>query len=79
MRIVHCHGEYDQLKVADVLHLREARTMGDVLVVTICRMRRAPGGEKRTTFPQAMRAELVAAIGVVDFVAKLCRSRRRPK
>jgi bifunctional ADP-heptose synthase (sugar kinase/adenylyltransferase) len=68
-RIVHCHGEYDQLKVADVLHLREARTMGDVLVVTICPDATGSGGEKRTTFPQAMRAELVAAIGVVDFVA----------
>lgn len=67
-RIVHCHGEFDQLKVADILHLREARAMGDVLIVTLCPDGACQTGEKRPTFPQALRAELVAAVGVVDFV-----------
>ncbi len=34
-KIVHCHGVFDLLHVGHFKHFKEARTFGDVLVVSI--------------------------------------------
>ena len=34
-KIVQCHGVFDLLHVGHLKHFREARTFGDILVVTI--------------------------------------------
>lgn len=68
-RVVHCHGKFDQLHVEDILHLREARAMGDLLIVTITPDDCIGANGETPTFPQSLRAELVAAVEVVDFVA----------
>ncbi|HEX3869087.1 MAG TPA: PfkB family carbohydrate kinase [Pirellulales bacterium] len=69
-RIVHCHGEFDRLHVEDILHLRQARAMGDVLIVTVTPDPKAdPQKVGQVTLPQTLRAELVAAVEVVDYVA----------
>ena len=33
--VVHCHGVFDLLQVGHLKHFNEAKTFGDVLVVTI--------------------------------------------
>jgi bifunctional ADP-heptose synthase (sugar kinase/adenylyltransferase) len=68
-RIVHCHGDFDRLHVEDIFHLREARAMGDILVVTVTPDGAADTSNRQSTLPQTLRAELVAAVEVVDYVA----------
>ena len=34
-KIVHCHGVFDLLHIGHIKHFEEAKTFGDVLVVTI--------------------------------------------
>ena len=69
-RIVLTNGAFDLLHVGHVRALREARSLGDALVVAInddasVRKLKGPG---RPVVPAAERAELVAALGCVDYV-----------
>jgi D-glycero-beta-D-manno-heptose 1-phosphate adenylyltransferase len=69
-RIVFANGCFDLLHVGHVRYLEAARAMGEVLVVGInsdeeVRKQKGPG---RPLMPQDQRAEMIAAIEVVDFV-----------
>lgn len=68
-RIVHCHGVFDVLHVGHIRYFEEARAMGDVLVVTLTRDAYVNKGPHRPAFSEALRAEVIAALGVVDYVA----------
>jgi rfaE bifunctional protein nucleotidyltransferase chain/domain len=68
-RIVHAHGVFDLLHPGHIRHLREARSLGDVLVVTITADRYVNKGPNRPAFPHALRAEALAALAAVDYVA----------
>lgn len=67
-RVVHCHGVFDLLHVGHKRHFDEARALGDVLVVTITQDQYVNKGPHRPAFPHDLRAEVIAALGVVDFV-----------
>jgi rfaE bifunctional protein nucleotidyltransferase chain/domain len=69
LRIVHCHGCFDLLHIGHIRHLQAARTMGDVLVVTITADDYVDKGEGRPAFSERLRAETLAALECVDFVA----------
>jgi rfaE bifunctional protein kinase chain/domain/rfaE bifunctional protein nucleotidyltransferase chain/domain len=68
-KVVHAHGVFDLLHPGHIRHLREARSFGDVLVVTLTEDRYVNKGPHRPAFPDALRAEAMAALEVVDFVA----------
>lgn len=68
-KVVLCHGVFDLLHVGHVRHLREAKRWGDVLVVTITPDDLVNKGPGRPTFPQDLRAEVIAALDDVDHVA----------
>ena len=68
-KIVHCHGCFDLLHIGHIRHLQAARAMGDVLVVTITADEYVDKGEGRPAFPERLRAEALAALECVDFVA----------
>lgn len=68
-RIVLCHGVFDLLHVGHIRHLRRARAEGDLLVVTITPDRWVNKGPNRPAFAEVLRAEAVAALDCVDFVA----------
>jgi len=68
-RIVHCHGVFDLLHLGHIRHLERARRMGDLLVVTITPDEHVNKGPHRPAFPEQLRAEAVAALDCVDFVA----------
>lgn len=68
-RIVHAHGVFDLLHPGHIRHLEEARRLGDLLVVTITEDRHVNKGPHRPAFPEALRAESLAALQAVDFVA----------
>lgn len=67
--IVHCHGVFDLVHVGHVRYLSEAKSMGDALVVTITPDRYVNKGPHRPAFTESLRAEVVAALDVVDYVA----------
>ena len=68
-RIVYTHGAFDLLHIGHIRHLRQAREMGDVLVVTIVPDRFMTRGDHRPAFVEGYRAEAVASLEFVDFVA----------
>lgn len=69
-RIAFANGCFDLLHVGHVRYLRAAREQGDVLVVGVNSDRtvEALKGPGRPLLPAAARAELVAALEMVDYV-----------
>ncbi|MBF0621039.1 MAG: adenylyltransferase/cytidyltransferase family protein [Magnetococcales bacterium] len=67
--VVQCHGCFDLLHIGHLRHFQEARTMGDVLIVTLTPDKFVDKGPHRPAFPQDLRAEAVAALSFVDYVA----------
>ena len=68
-RIVHCHGVFDLLHVGHVRHFQQARKLGDLLVVTLTPDRFVNKGVGRPAFGEGLRAEFIAALDCVDYVA----------
>jgi D-beta-D-heptose 7-phosphate kinase/D-beta-D-heptose 1-phosphate adenosyltransferase len=69
-RIVFTNGCFDLLHVGHVRYLAAARAQGDILVVGLNTDRsvRAIKGDKRPIVPERERAEVLAALSIVDFV-----------
>ncbi|MDP6506393.1 MAG: ATPase, T2SS/T4P/T4SS family, partial [Planctomycetota bacterium] len=68
-RIVHCHGVFDLLHIGHIRYLGQARALGDLLVVTATPDRFVNKGPGRPAFPENLRAEAMAALDCVDYVA----------
>jgi len=68
-KIVHCHGVFDLLHIGHIKHLEAARKYGDALVVTLTPDRFVNKGPHRPAFPERLRAEALASLVCVDFVA----------
>lgn len=68
-RVVHCHGCFDIVHPGHIRHLRFARAQGDVLLVTITADARIAKGDGRPLIPQELRAENLAELDCVDWVA----------
>jgi len=70
-RIVFTNGCFDLMHVGHTRYLQAARELGDVLIVgvnsdaSVRALKKAPD---RPIVPQAQRAEVVAALGCVDYV-----------
>lgn len=65
-----CHGVFDLLHPGHIRHFQAAKQQfGDVLVVTLTRDAFVNKGPGRPVFPEQLRAETIAAIGCVDYVA----------
>lgn len=68
-KIVHCHGVFDLLHVGHIRHFKKAKELGDILIVTITPDRFVGKGPHRPAFGEDLRAEAVAALDCVDYVA----------
>ena len=68
-RVVLCHGVFDLLHIGHIRYLRRAREEGDVLVVTLTPDRFVDKGPHRPAFGEQYRAEALASLGFVDYVA----------
>ena len=68
--VVFTNGVFDLLHPGHVRYLRDARALGDALIVAINSDRsvRANKGEGRPVTPQAERAEVLLALAAVDVV-----------
>ena len=67
--IVQCHGVFDLLHPGHMLHFEAAKREGDILVVTVTRDEHVDKGPGRPVFNQRIRAESIAALQWVDYVA----------
>ena len=69
-RLVFTNGVFDVLHVGHVRYLAQARAFGDALIVAINSDRtvRELKGSNRPIFNEAERAEILAALRVVDYV-----------
>lgn len=68
-KVIHCHGTFDLMHAGHIRHLQHARSLGDMLVVTVTSdefVRKGPG---RPVFGDSLRAENLAALVCVDWVA----------
>ena len=68
-KIVLCHGCFDLMHPGHIRHFQMARQMGDVLVVTVTPDRFVNKGPGRPVYDEDLRAESIAALECVDFVA----------
>lgn len=67
--VVLAHGVFDLLHLGHVRHLEEARSHGDMLVVTVTADRFVNKGPGRPVFSEQLRAQMLAALEHVDYVA----------
>ena len=65
-----CHGVFDLLHIGHIKHFEEARTFGDVLVVTITPDEFVYKGPNRPAFSSVLRLEALAALESINFVAE---------
>jgi cytidyltransferase-like protein len=67
-KIVLCHGAFDLVHMGHLIHFEDARSLGDILVVTITADRHVTK-KRAVSFSEEYRAQQVAALEVVDYVA----------
>lgn len=68
-KIVHCHGVFDLLHIGHIRHFEKAKRLGDVLVVTVTPDRYVNKGPHCPVFSEDLRAEAIAALDCIDYVA----------
>jgi len=68
-KIVHCHGCFDLMHIGHIKYFQASKKMGDVLIVTLTPDIYVDKGPGRPVFNQDLRAESIAALECVDYVA----------
>jgi rfaE bifunctional protein nucleotidyltransferase chain/domain len=68
-RVVLCHGTFDLMHTGHIRYLQRARQEGDILLVTVTADAYVNKGPGRPVFNEYLRAENLAALACVDFVA----------
>ena len=67
-RVVQCHGVFDLLHPGHIRHFREAKSRGDILVVSVTPDRYVNKGPGRPVFTESLRLESIASLQEVDYV-----------
>jgi rfaE bifunctional protein nucleotidyltransferase chain/domain len=68
-KVVLCHGTFDLMHAGHIKYLQKAKSEGDVLFVTITADEYVNKGPGRPVFTEKIRAENLAALACVDYVA----------
>lgn len=68
-KIVLCHGCFDLIHPGHIKYFQASKRMGDVLIVTVTPDIYVDKGPGRPIFKQNLRAESIAALECVDYVA----------
>lgn len=66
--VVHCHGCFDIVHPGHIMHLQYARSLGDVLMVSVSADSHVNKGVDRPLIPDELRAASLAALECVDWV-----------
>ena len=68
-KIVLSHGVFDLLHIGHIRHFKSAKKLGDALITTLTPDKYVNKGPHRPAFTEKLRAESVAALDDVDYVA----------
>lgn len=68
-KIAYCHGCFDLMHPGHIKYFQASKKMGDALVVTVTPDEFVDKGPGRPVFNQTLRAESIAALACVDYVA----------
>ena len=68
-QVVLCHGTYDLMHTGHIRYLQRAKQEGDILLVTVTADAFVNKGPGRPVFNEQLRAESLAALACVDYVA----------
>ena len=68
-KVAHCHGCFDLMHPGHIKYFQAAKSMGDALLVTVTPDIYVDKGPGRPVFNQQLRAESIAALECVDYVA----------
>lgn len=66
--VVHCHGCFDVVHPGHIHHLQHAKSLGDVLIVSVSSDAHVNKGVSRPLIPDDLRASSLAALECVDAV-----------
>src|SRR4051795_7639865 len=66
--VVHCHGCFDIVHPGHIHHLQYARSLGDMLIVSVSADSHVNKGVNRPLIPDDLRAGSLAALECVDAV-----------
>ena len=69
-KIVLCHGVFDLLHIGHIKHFEEAKSLGDVLIVTVTPDQYVNKGPNRPAFKTNYRLEALASLENIDFVSE---------
>ena len=67
-KVVQCHGVFDLLHLGHIKHFKEAKSQGDILIVTITPDEYVDKGPSRPAFKSEERLEVLSSIESIDFV-----------
>ena len=67
-KIVLCHGVFDLLHIGHIKHFNEAKSLGDILIVSITSDKFVNKGPNRPIFNQNLRAEALASLEQINYV-----------
>jgi rfaE bifunctional protein kinase chain/domain/rfaE bifunctional protein nucleotidyltransferase chain/domain len=67
-KVVQCHGVFDLLHIGHIKHLNHAKSVGDILVVSITADKYVKKGPGKPYFNERLRAEALASLASVDYV-----------
>ena len=67
-KVVLCHGVYDLLHYGHIEHLQEAKSQGDILVVSVTAAKYVNKGPGRPYFNDQQRMNFLANLEIVDYV-----------
>lgn len=68
-KVALCHGVFDLVHPGHIVHFKQARDHGDIVIVTVTPDRFVNKGPGRPVFGEQLRLETLAALEVVDYVA----------
>jgi len=68
LKLVHCHGVFDLLHPGHIIHLQQARGLGDILLVSITAAEYVQKGPGRPYFSDDLRMKSIASLSCVDYV-----------
>lgn len=68
-KVILCHGVFDLLHIGHIKHFKEAKKLGDILIVTVTQDKYVNKGPNRPIFSINTRMESIAALKDIDYVA----------
>jgi rfaE bifunctional protein nucleotidyltransferase chain/domain len=68
LTLAHCHGVFDLLHIGHIRHFKEAKALGDILIVSVTADQYVNKGPGRPRFTETLRAEALASLEYVDVV-----------